>query len=564
MSKRVLLTILGVNPREACYALNNETFQARLAPVALYHLLPRDERPQIVIALCTMEARNGTLPELEAGLRSQNVTVRSAAIASGEQGFSDMDQFLSAMVAECEADPEATLTIDVTHGFRHFSFLMYAGALYLSALGRVKIARIYYALLARAPEVSPFFDLMPLLRLPQWIQAVRTLRETGSAKLIGELVAQNGIGREIKALMERLSDAHAAGLPIELGRQVDQYFTFRADPLRRSLRQDGVPLANRLADAIEAGIQPYRISDASRQNWKKRDLALDKKELERQARLVDELLQRRNLPAALGLMREWTVSWVLWNRRAAEWLNFRGVRRVADGQLGALAAAVGDAGLAGMLTQEQRHLADYWRALSELRNAFHHHGMRPQDLFGDQSEQALQRVMNYWQILRQAPRMDLEFGGRRHKRLLVNPMGERPGVLFSAVKCLSDEGRPPDYCLAVCSEQSEAYVQQALTQAGFQGQHHLLRLEDPYAGIAERRRIVSEARGELAVADQVCVNVTGGTTLMGIVVDDLAQEARRFARPVRRFALIDRRTPEEQKQNPFVLGDLLWLDQEES
>jgi hypothetical protein len=51
---------------------------------------------------------------------------------------------------------------------------------------------------------------------------------------------------------------------------------------------------------------------------------------------------------------------------------------------------------------------------------------------------------------------------------------------------------------------------------------------------------------------------------MGVIAEDLAQEARRLTRPARRFALIDRRDPEEQKRDPFVEGDLLWLDNEGS
>jgi hypothetical protein len=51
---------------------------------------------------------------------------------------------------------------------------------------------------------------------------------------------------------------------------------------------------------------------------------------------------------------------------------------------------------------------------------------------------------------------------------------------------------------------------------------------------------------------------------MGVVAEDLAQEARKLARPARRFALIDRRDPEEQRRDPFVEGDILWLDDEGS
>ena len=54
--------------------------------------------------------------------------------------------------------------------------------------------------------------------------------------------------------------------------------------------------------------------------------------------------------------------------------------------------------------------------------------------------------------------------------------------------------------------------------------------------------------------------MTGGTTLMGLVIQRLAEEAQRLYRPVRRFALIDRRTPAEQDSEPFVQGEHHWLD----
>jgi hypothetical protein len=131
------------------------------------------------------------------------------------------------------------------------------------------------------------------------------------------------------------------------------------------------------------------------------------------------------------------------------------------------------------------------------------------------------------------------------------------------VKRAAAEGGLPDFCLIVCSGRSEPSVPEAFSQANFGGEHRFLRLEDPYAGKDERKRIMKEARQELAAAEEVLVNITGGTTLMGVVAEDLAQEARRLARPVRRFALIDKRPPEQQRREPFVEGDILWLDEEE-
>ncbi len=561
---RVLLTILGIERKDAEYSLGEGRYRARLAPIALFELLRPEERPQAVVAFCTEKSTAETFPELQKAL-SGKASVCAALIPTVSEP-QDVNTFLTEMVKTCEQYGDATFMVDVTHGFRHLSFLMYVGALYLSALGQVEIDRIYYALLNALPNASPFFDLTPLLELPKWIHAIRTLDEAGSAKLIGRLVHRHADGPAIEKIMERVSDAHAAGLPIELGHEVDRLFSQKTKPFRKMLRGDRLPLSERVAGQLETVLAPYRLSGAASNTWGKKSLVLDEKELKRQAGLVDDLLNRGNLPAALGLMNEWTVSWVLWNQNSiGSWLDFHKVRRIAAGQIGALVQAADDPDLAPLLTPEQRELAGYWRALRDVRNALHHHGMRPRRVFGDDFDTALKKAKDYWaKHLRHLLRIRLEFGEKRHRRLVVSPIGERPGVLFSAVKRTSADGRPPDFCLVVCSGKSEPSVPEALSQAGFDGEHRLLRLEDPYAGKDERKRIIREARRELAAADEVLVNITGGTTLMGVVAEDLAQEARRFARPVRRFALIDKRPPEQQKQEPFIEGDILWLDEEES
>jgi hypothetical protein len=191
--------------------------------------------------------------------------------------------------------------------------------------------------------------------------------------------------------------------------------------------------------------------------------------------------------------------------------------------------------------------------------------MRPQVLLDVDFNEKVEQVRRYWDgELRGLPAIALESESRHYRHLLVSPIGERPGVLFSAIRRASGEGLHPDFCLVICSQRSETAIPDALSRAGFDGEHCSLRLEDPYAGKDERRKLIEKSRQYLASADDVSVNITGGTTLMGVVAEDLAQEARKLARPARRFALIDRRDPGEQKRDPFVEGDLLWLDNEGS
>ena len=58
-------------------------------------------------------------------------------------------------------------------------------------------------------------------------------------------------------------------------------------------------------------------------------------------------------------------------------------------------------------------------------------------------------------------------------------------------------------------------------------------------------------------------NLTGGTTMMGVAVQALVEKAHRLGRRYRRFVLLDQRSPDEQRANPWVECEVHWLDEPE-
>ena len=132
-------------------------------------------------------------------------------------------------------------------------------------------------------------------------------------------------------------------------------------------------------------------------------------ELQRQARIIDALFDGKHISTALGLLSEWTVSWVVWHLgRTNEWLDYRDARWAAANVLGALAAAKRDPDLTRLLTDEQEKIAEYWQDLSNLRNAYHHQGMRGQDLIGDETlESQIRKVRDIWNKMLRTCTMDL-------------------------------------------------------------------------------------------------------------------------------------------------------------
>ena len=568
-SRHILMTVLGTNPQNARYGLGDREAQARIAVLALLDLLPEDEKPDHVVALCTSEARKETLPFLLQGL-PHRYTLESVEIPAGHTQ-DDLDTFLTRAAEVVPEGPPVELSVDVTHGYRHFSFLTYTAVLYLSALRGVPIRGFYYGLLRR-DAVSPFLDLKPLLALPHWFHALKVLDETGSALPIAKLLGdgpQSPFSREIGHALTRLSAAYLSGLPVELGQQARRFCEQKSRPLTRLLQNEHhLPLARELVGSLTNTLDRFRLpGPVDGHGWKRR-VPLSKEELERQAHLIDALLQRENLATALGLMDEWTVSWAAWCIGDEDhWLDYQRVRRRAANLLGAIAAVGKDPDLGPIATQEQRALGAFWDLLCELRNGYHHHGMRWKSLVGNRHhESQLEKVQRYWEeTLRQVPKdIPLALRGARVGRLLVSPIGRRPGVLFSALQVARDEGDlAPAHCLVICSPETETLIKEAMEQAQYAGPWKSLVLEDPYGGRTEIERVVKTARKTLVEADEVLVNVTGGTTLLGLVAHEIAAEARRFARPVRRFGLIDRRRPEQQDKDPYQTGEAFWLDTKE-
>lgn len=375
---------------------------------------------------------------------------------------------------------------------------------------------------------------------------------------------RNQSARSIACELSKLSVGYLSGLPLELGREAGRIREQKLKALKRLLERDHcLPLAAELVKRLDQLLAPFALArSVSGDGWKRR-VALSKDELERQTRVIDGLLRHNNIATALGLMHEWTVSWIVWRLGdESEWLGYQKVRRRAAGRLDAIEAIGRDPELKRVLTDEQRSLGVFWGDLRELRNAYAHHGMRPQVVVGDPKvNNAFASIRKYWtETLRSCPDVHLSFVESRG-RILVSPVGLRPGVLFSALQaCRAGEQSDPTTCLAICSRETEGLITEAVQHAGYTGKVEALLFEDPYGGRPEIKRLVEATRKRFLGADEVLVNVTGGTTLMGLAAEALAVAARKLACPVRRFGLIDRRLPERQDADPYQTGEPFWLD----
>lgn len=586
--EHILLTSLGTRVFEnTTYTWNKKEASADLSPLALMEIFDKLNLaiPDRFIAVVTKGAETTTWPVFRDWV-SDKYKVEPESISINDGRNSDEIRKILESVANPEYIQEgAELTLDVTQGFRHFPFIFYALVLYLKSLRGVKIRGVYYGMAEGIPPDAPkpIIDLQPLLELPEWFHAVRMFRDQGTTQpmadllqpLAGVLTREKGDlyrnkkpeaakqleekAKQVKNSVDSLESyafAYESALPLEL----EKASRGLIDSIRELPSIDS-PTLPPLVDELTKGIVNAAEESAfenpvPKRDWKQK-IPLDKDELKRQARMIDLYLERGQLSLAVGLMREWVVSWAIWKsdkvNECNKWLDSRDVRTRYERKLGAIGASVRN-----KVTMPQKHLefSKFWDQLTDdLRNPLHHHGMRIQAY--ETVPNSLKSVQTFWdqlktEGLKATGGIDLPpLGGR----LLISPQGRRPGVLFSALKVAD-----PDTCLVICSDISADSTRDAACEAGFKGHIEQIKLEDPLGGFSEIDIVAESAHGYLSYADEVRANITGGTTLMGVIVQRLVEDAQELSRPVRRFALIDRRQQEEQNSDPFQKSESYWLD----
>ena len=562
-----LLTVLGKDPKPTCYELGGKEAEAPLAPVALLKFLDSaKEKPSHVLAFCTPDAERDSLGVLEKALGNRYQT-KLVLVADQDSPKEQVDAYLKAVTESIH--PNAEVTVDITHGPRHFSLLMYIAVLYLCALRNVRIRGAYYGF-RRSSGPSQFFDLLPLLKLPDWIYALKVINETGSTLPLAKIIKESGsksIGKEIAKELDSLSQAYLSGLPVELGRSAE---TFRQKNypkhLRKLLLENRLPCEKELVESLCNTLKPFELDqtiETSTDKWKKELVKLSDCELNRQAEIINHLFNHGNVANALGLLSEWTTSWVIWNNgQKKQWLDYK-ERKRAGNRLRAIEYAVCHEKELNLKLSDHLHkLGRYWQDLRELRNGYAHHAMRPQHLVSDpKSKRQIEKIKEYWEdTLQHCPTFSLSLGKDRGQ-VLMSPIGMTPGVLFSALKaCQEEAGEFPVRCLVVCSCKTKERIAEAVDCAAYKGEVQHLLLKDPHSGLDEIKALRKASRRHFIDATEVVVNVTGGTTVMGVAVQALADTARSLACPVRRFGLIDRRPRHQQEADPYRMGELCWID----
>ncbi len=416
-----LLTFLGIGRyQETTYAWKGQRVTTRYAPVAsarflgptrMTVFLTREAEEQVYPAFS--QALVGHLPE---GVQPQPVRI---PLGRDEGELWDLFERVVRVIIEAE-EPFA---FDITHGLRSHPYLAALAAAYVQAAFGIPVRAVLYGAFevrdtSVTPNVTPMFDLSPMLTLLEWAVAADRFNRTGDARYLASLLrrqqkdlalrwqkeperlrqlsALNNLAGRLQTISQtlRLIRPHeameaVAGLPA----QVEQ-----ATPLLEAAV--GARPFVFLLDNIIQTYRPLALTESTAP-------ARQREALERERRMLTWYAERDLWPQAAALAREWLVSWVMAHLGIAPETSSTERHRV-EGFLNAEAEAFLQAKKEDRpfvpiflrdLPQVETALG-LWKALTEVRNDILHAGMRDQPETPEALVRSLRRMLN---TLRELP-----------------------------------------------------------------------------------------------------------------------------------------------------------------
>lgn len=138
------------------------------------------------------------------------------------------------------------------------------------------------------------------------------------------------------------------------------------------------------------------------------------------------------------------------------------------------------------------------------------------------------------------------------KNTLISPLGLSPGLLYSALLQIQ-----PGRLVVLTSAEGERSLAEIFSKASYSGKLAVVRVKDPFNCFGEAGELVEELMRHLPEEGGITVNLTGGTTALQFIIQRAGTVLESRGRQVSYIALVDRRSATAQRENPWVVGELI-------
>ncbi len=546
-----LVTFIGINDyKETYYVLGEKKVHTRYFPVMAAELT----RPKKIMVVKTKEATAKHWNSLREELINRNHTEPIPVdIPDGKSTIELWDIF---NILVREIDEGDSMVFDITYSFRSLPLISFLSIAYLKFVKNVNIKALYYGAYEAKNDQneSPVFDLTGFCSLLDWIIGVNSFVKHGSAQEISALLAdaqrkakeeQGPARRELNrfgTIIENVSRALFTNRPFEVIAETGKlkYYTGYSEQrelLDRDVREWAVPFGLLIENIIS------KFSAFSETNDKS-----DPLNLVSHLDMVRWYVEHNYAPQALSMMRELIISYVISSNDQCIGVFQRDIRETIAHKL---------------KSDRDTTIGKLWSQLSGLRNDVIHTGWSKESVRS--SHKVMSETLECFAILKEifnkekglsVPVTDLQQTGSTIT--MITPLGKSPGLLYTALHHVK-----PDQLLVITSDEvKKNYLDTILNKAGYTGEVCVVEVGDPFSGFNELSRIFNQAKEyiEGLPFHHLYVNLTGGTTLLQYFVTYVCQAHMDNRLDTITVAMIDRRSINEQHENPYVIGECVIVE----
>ena len=558
--------------QETCYVFQEKKCSGCFSTLVLAQLLdiPKEEKILLLVTPATAQFFSDLQTQFgQYGYR--NLEMVSIPYAEDEESIFQIVLILTEIVKEGER-----VILDVTHSFRSLPFVYFVSILFLRAFKNVNIDGIYYGAFEEGREFNTIIDLTPLFSMAFWFHAVQTFRETGSVQPLWEIACRESsrifqrennkeVGYKLSNLKEplqKLSLSTSFCLPLEMGLDVNHLLQ------KMDFKSNKSSFENLLALVFREISE--ELADFTIKLKEKSQIQLNTDELLREYKIAEWYNQHGNPDHCLIILGELMINWLIKTRNMGSWLEYNKTRerarRILNGMSNRSREGIGPDNVL-------KEIGDLWSSIGNQRNEFAHAGFKDQIIGIKAKKDKVNELCSKVACLLKEDLINI-FPLNKRKKLLIVPLGLSPGVLYSAA-LLSRF----DDLLILFSKETQPLLYSTLDEIRkskkILGQNTFtLLLGDAHTDFIQLSQLknhkVEPLNGNQSTIDHFLSEydyiegcITGGTTAMQYIIERLLDIAQNYGVfNIKRFALIDRRSPEEQKSNPFILGEKFLLDQQ--
>jgi len=353
----ILLSMLGTNDyKEVAYTWGDKkAFPSKFFQAALAGWFPQAR----VLICVTEEARK----KHEQAVKQLLPSAQLIDIPSGKKEAEYWEIFNT---LEQHIPTGVELVFDMTHGFRSLPTLALLAVSFLRAAKAVQLKYVLYgAYEARTEDAAPVFDLTPFMTMLDWASATNRFLETGDAGKFRPLVETRGA---------RPLNTHLNSALKELNGLSEALSTNRA-------MRAGELSSKALAKIVRAKGEEWELSHAPLKLLLPRleqglgliaqdDKASQQVQLIQSFGQVSWFLKHRQYEKALGLAREWMVSFAQLKRQGS-WqpIQYKKRKEVEDWFISCIKGDVS-------IPDDWKAFIAVWKDLGNLRNDLMHFGFR--------------------------------------------------------------------------------------------------------------------------------------------------------------------------------------------